>query len=120
MATRTPFITYGPNGQRNGVLIVWSGLLNGDTGAPFEHADYGDKTVQIQGTAGAGLSVTLQGSNDGTNWVALTDPQGNAVTKTAVGALEVVAENPRYIRPNVTAGDGTTDLTVTVFGRRNR
>jgi len=58
------------------LLVTWSGLLNGDTGTPLEEPDFGDRTVQIGGTFGAGGSVTLQGSNDGTNWVAVTDPKG--------------------------------------------
>lgn len=70
-----------------------------------------DKTVQISGTFGIGGSLTLQGSNDGTNWFPLTDPQGNAITKTAA-ALETVTENPVFIRPFITAGDGSTDLNV--------
>jgi hypothetical protein len=75
--------------------------------------------VQIGGTFGAGGSVTLQGSNDGTNWVAVTDPQGTAVTKTAA-AMEVIEECPRYICPNVTAGDGTISLVVTICACRGR
>lgn len=119
MATRVPVTSYGPNNQRNGVLVVWSALANGDDGTPWEHADYGDRTVHFTGTFGAGGSVTFQGSNDGTNWFALTDPQGNAITKTAAG-IEVVSENPRFVRPIVTAGDGTTALVATMWGRRNR
>ena len=118
MAVRVPVITYGPNGQKNAVLVVWSGLLTGDTGTPFEHADFGDRSVQFAGTTGAGLAATLEGSNDGTNYVALTDPQGNAITK-AAASLEVVSENTRYTRPNVT-GDGTTNMVCTLWGRRNR
>ena len=120
MATRIPVITYGPNGMHNAVLVVWSGLLNGDDGAPFEHADYGDRTVQFQGTPGAGGSISFHGSNDGTNYVILTDPQGNVITKTAAGTMEVVAENPRSVRPIVTAGDGTTNLVCSMYARRNR
>lgn len=120
MATRVPVITYGPNGQKNAVLVVWSGLLNGDDGTPFEHADFGDRTVQFQGTAGAGLSINFEGSNDQTNFVVLTDPQGNAITKTAISTMEIVAENPRGVRPRVTAGDGTTNMTCTLWARRNR
>jgi hypothetical protein len=119
VTVRTPTVTYNPNGQGNGVLITWTGLLNGDTGAPVEGVDYADRTLQISGTFGAGGSVTIEGSNDGTNYLALTDPQGNAVTKTAA-ALEVIEESPRYVRPNVTAGDGTTSLTVTAWARRAR
>jgi hypothetical protein len=119
VAVRTPTVTYNPNGQGNGVLITWTGLLNGDTGSPVEGVDYSDRTVQISGTFGTGGSVTVEGSNDGSNYLALTDPQGNAITKTAA-ALEVIEEGPRYGRPNVTAGDGSTSLTVTVWARRSR
>jgi len=120
MATRVPVTTYGPNEQKNAVLVVWSGLLNGDDGTPFEHADFGDRSVQFQGTPGATPGIALEGSNDGTNWVVLTDPQGNAITKTAAGTLETVEENTRFTRPRVTGGDGTTNWTVTLWGRRNR
>jgi len=119
MATRSVVPTYAPNGQGNGVMVEWSGLLNGDDGAPFEGVDFADRTVQISGDFGTGGSLTLQGSNDGTNWYAVTDPQANAITKTAAG-LEVISENPRYMRPIVTAGDGATNLAVKIWARRSR
>ncbi len=101
------------------VTGAWTGLLNGDNGSAIELADYPDRSFQIEGTAGAGLSVSIQGSNDGTNWVILTDPQGNALTFTAIDRIEQVEEVCRYMRPIVTAGDGTTNLVVTMFGRRS-
>lgn len=107
-----------PNGQTNCLLASWT-LTNGDTGAPIEAGDYADATVQITGTFGSSGSVTFEGSNDGTNFVALTDPQGNAITKTSA-ALEVIEENTRFRRPNCTAGDGTTALIVTLWARRPR
>jgi hypothetical protein len=119
MTVRSPTVAYNPNGQGNGVLITWTGLLNGDTGGPVEGVDYADRTVQVSGTFGTGGSVTIEGSNDATTYAAMTDPQGNAVTKTAA-ALEVLEESPRYVRPNVTAGDGATSLTVTIWARRSR
>lgn len=119
MATRTPLLTYYPNGAQNTVLVVWSGLLNGDTGVPVELPEFPDKSFQVGGTVGVGGSVTLEGSNDGATYIALTDPQGNAITKTAA-ALEVAEESTRYTRPNVTAGDGTTSMTVTMVARRPR
>lgn len=106
-------------GYRNAELITWTPLANGDTGSPVIEAEFSDRTVQVTGTFGVGGSVTLEGSNDGVNFVALTDPQGNAITKTAA-AIEAVQEGPKYMRPNVTAGDGTTALTVTIFARRPR
>ena len=116
MATRTPTVV--DNNMRS-ATYQWTGLLNGDTGAPLEIADYADRSVQIGGTLGTGGSVTIEGSNDGSVYVALVDPQGNALTFTALAKIEQVLEVTRYIRPNVTAGDGSTNFTVTLFGRRN-
>jgi hypothetical protein len=119
MAVRTPTLSYYPNGAQNTVVAVWTGLLNGDTGLPVDLPEFPDKSFQITGTFGAGGSVNCEGSNDGTNYLPLTDPQGNAITKTAT-AIEVAEESTRYTRPNVTAGDGTTSLTVTMVARRPR
>lgn len=99
-------------------LATWTALANGDTGQPFSAPDYGgDATVTFEGTFGTGGSITLQGSNDGTNYYALTDPQGNAITKTAAG-METIEEAPLYMRPSVTAGDGTTALQCRVLFRK--
>lgn len=103
-------------GSGNYRVVTWTGLANGDTGAPVELTQLSDRSVQVLGTFGTGGSVTLQGSLDGSNWVALTDPQGNAITKTAAG-LEAISEVVRYIRPSVTAGDGTTSLTVILLAQ---
>jgi hypothetical protein len=73
--------------------------------------------VHVTGTFSVGGTVVLEGSNDGTNYSTLTDLTGTAISKTSAG-VSVVAENPRFIRPHVTAGDGSTSLTVTVFGKR--
>jgi len=100
-------------------LYTWSALDLDDSGIPIECVDYVDRTVTITGTFGAAGSVTLQGSNDGTNWFPLTDMQANAITKTAA-SMEMVIEAPVYIRPLVTAGDGTTNLVVKLFCRRTR
>lgn len=119
MATVKPTATYAPAGNANGVLVQWLLLANLDNGAPYEGVDFADRTVQIDGTFGAAGSISLEGSNDGVTWFALTDPQGNAITKTTA-ALEVIEEGPRYVRPNVTAGDGTTSLNCRIWARRTR
>ena len=98
-------------------LYSWTPLANGDNGNSLEAAATSDKTVQVVGTFGAGGTCVVQGSNDGTNWATLTDPDGTNLSFTASG-LELVRENPRYIRPNVTAGDGTTSLTVHITAKR--
>lgn len=98
-------------------LITWTGLLNTDNGAPAQWVDFADRCFQVTGTFGTGGSVTLEGSNDGVVWSAMSDPQGNPLTFTT-SRIEQALELPRYVRPNVTAGDGTTSLTVTLCMRK--
>lgn len=123
MAIRTPSVEYQVDGNANLARVVWTGLLNGDTGAPVEMGDWADRTVQITGTFGVGGSINMEGSCDKSTetptYFILTDPQGTAITKTAA-AGEVFEESPLLIRPNVTAGDGSTSLTVKMVCRRNR
>lgn len=76
------------------------------------------KSVQFTGTFGAAATITLEGSNDGSNWVVLTDPQGNSISKTAA-AIEAIEEHTRYVRPKLASGgDGSTSITVTLFVKR--
>lgn len=106
-----------PDPNINYQVIKWLALANGDTGTPWTGGDYQDRSVQITGTFGSGGSVSIQGSNDGgTTWATLTDPLGNALTFTAAG-MKQITEIPYQIRPNVTAGDGTTALNIYLFAR---
>jgi hypothetical protein len=89
--------------------VTWATLANGDTGTPASDVYLPNHEVSISGTFGTGGSVTIEGSNDGTNFFTLKDWQGSAVTFTAAG-IKTVVDNPQQIRPNVTAGDGTTAL----------
>lgn len=100
-------------------LYTWSALTstNADGSAITAH-EYGDRCMQITGTFDS-ATVVLQGSNDGTNWVTLTDPQGNSISKTAA-ALEQVMEIPRYTRVSTSGGAGSQNLVVTLFCRRTR
>ena len=123
MAVVVPTIEYQIDGHANLARITWTPLANGDSGSPVEMGDWADRTVQITGTFGAGGSVNMEGSNYKASetpvYAILTDPQGNAVTKTTA-AIEVFEESPLIIRPNVTAGDGTTAIQVRMVVRRNR
>jgi hypothetical protein len=119
MAERSAVKT--PYDDINLFKVTWSGLLNTDTGEGIALQTYMDRTVQLKGTTGTGGAVTMEGSNDGgTTWGALTDPQGNSLVLDAVGEIEAISELPEMIRPRVSAGDGSTNLTVTVFMRGNR
>lgn len=96
--------------------VQWTGLTSAtsDVGSAVKFGSWKDRTVQVTGTFGAGGSVSLKGSNDGgTTWATLTDANNAALTFTSTG-LKAITELPYEIRPEVTAGDGTTSLTVTV------
>lgn len=111
MATRPATITYP--GQN--VRVAWDTLTEADEGVGVAIADYSDKTVQVVGSFGTGGSVAIEGSNDGgTTWSALHDPQGTVIAITAAG-MELIAENPLLIRPNITAGT-TVDVDVFING----
>ncbi len=99
-------------------IYSWAALTTTNTdGSPISIVPFADRCVQVTGTFGAGGSISVQGSNDGTNYAILKNAQGTAATFTAAGIQQIV-ELPRYMRPLVTAGDGTTSLTATLVARR--
>lgn len=103
-------------------LATWGPLANGDSGLPVALDNLSDRSIQIFGTFGAGGTIIWEGSNDddgtGTvgHFVTLNDPFNVALSFTAA-ALKGIIEGVRYMRPRVTAGDGTTALTVYLFAR---
>lgn len=110
--TSFPFAT-----SQDIALTSWSGVAAGDSCTPIRLGVYSDRTVQVEGTFG-GATVAIQGSNDDVHYHTLTDPQGNALSFSA-GGLETVMELPYFLKPTVSAGDGTTNLTITLSGRRS-
>lgn len=83
-------------------VISWLNLSSSDVGQAIEMSGRGDRSVQFTGTFG---SISLQGSNDGSNWVTLTDPSGSALTATSL-MLKQVMECVRYMRPICNSGAG--------------
>lgn len=113
MATITATSTRVTDGGVTDVyLIQWPLMGNADTGTAVQMSGGGSRSVQIEGTFG-GATVVLQGSNDGTNYESLTDPQGNAISKTSA-ALEAIEELTRYVRA-VTSGGTGTSVTVSLL-----
>jgi hypothetical protein len=113
-ATITPLASAD---ERNGWLVTWSGLQNGDVGAPLELFGHADRSVQVEGTFGAGGKCQLKGSNDAAHYRTLHTPQGNALEFTAADIAELT-EITAFTRPEIVSGDGTTALTVTMVVRR--
>lgn len=105
------------NTVNGAILLTWEALGNADDGAGYALPFAADLTVQAIGTFG-GATVTLQGSNDGTNWFALTKKGGtSAANFTAAGGASV-NENPAFIRPASSGGTGTdVDVTVAIHAR---
>lgn len=110
MAT-TVHTTDAATRQTDGFLVTWAAIPNGNQGdgaaGPWDTAWF-----VVTGTFGVGGSVQIEGSNDGTNWFKLS---AAAVTSAGIVAPLGATERPKFIRPNVTAGDGTTAITVIGF-----
>lgn len=115
MATITPTITKDTEVPSNDCWsITWTGLGDADTGSAVRLASASDRSVSISGTF-AGATVTVQGSNDGSNWFTLTDPQGNPISRTSAG-LEQIAEVTKFTRV-VTSGGLGTSVNVVIYAK---
>lgn len=117
MATITAVITNIDTANDLGYEVFWETLTSADTvGSAVQLWGAADRSVHVVGTFGS-ATVVLQGSNDNSNWVTLTDPLGAAISFTTTG-LKQVSEITRYIRPSTSGGDGTQDVDVYVLARR--
>lgn len=116
MATVNPTITdLSGNGQT--LKFTWALTSTNVDGAPIgaAYAEHADRTVYILGTWG-GATFQWQGG-DASTWLNLTDPQGNAISKTA-DAIEAVTEVPEFSRPMLTVAGAGAALTVTLIARQ--
>lgn len=110
MPTITPTAQdVGPNSVR----VTWAGMATGDTIIAHNAEAHVISSIQGAGTFAGGTVIGLTGSLDGTNFVALTDRDGNALTgKTAAFLLDV---GPAVVAFRPTIGSGSADsVTVTV------
>lgn len=91
--------------------VEWN-LASGEAGEEVRFGEHDDKSVQITATLG-GATFALQGSMDGDNWSTLTKQGVTGAGRDIDGAgLFRIQQNPKFIRPNVTGGDGTTAVKV--------
>lgn len=118
MAAIAPTINYSSGDQT--LVATWANVTEGDTFVSLgggQYMDYADRNVQIIGTFGS-ATVVVNGSNDNSNFAPLTDPQGNAISKTAA-ALEQITENTLFVKPTHSGGTSES-VTVIMVMRRNR
>jgi hypothetical protein len=81
----------------------------------FVPAFHGSITAVVSGTFGS-ATVGMSGSNDGTNFSAVTDKFGNAWTVTAAGN-ESLLTGFKYYKPTVTGGTSDS-LAISVVAMR--
>lgn len=101
-----------PARQPGGVFVTWPGIANGGAGQPLQLGAWNRAYFAASGTFGSGGSVQVEGSNDGATWTKLSPA---ALTGAGLFAALGAVEMPLYVRPHVTAGDGTTAITVTAW-----
>ena len=94
-------------GDNTVLLVTWDLTTADATGVEVAWSNYADRSVTFTGTWG-GATAALEGSNDGSTWVPITDPQGTAITRTSNG-IEAATEITRFVRAKLTtAGVGAT------------
>lgn len=117
MATVTPTLSKVGDQDDAAILLSWALTTTNTDGAPLEWTQWADRCFQAVGTWG-GATLTIEGSNDGTNWAPLSNAAGGtAATFTANGAKTII-ELPRYVRPNLTTPGSGAAVAVTLLARR--
>lgn len=97
------------------LLNVSASMANGDNTASIPMMGFDAVSVQITGTFGAGGSVAVEGSHDGTNFFALPGISGGTLAIIASSIVIIPYPTARFIRAHVTAGDGTTALIASIL-----
>lgn len=89
-----------------------TGIQNlADVTQPIVAPHYPSKTVTCTAATWGTATVIIEGSNDGTNWYQLKDPQGNMISFAANGLL-AVRDNPTAVRARVSSGNASTPVIV--------
>lgn len=117
MATVNPTVTTDLTGDGSVVQFVWNLTTANTDGAPVEWVAYSDRTFAAVGTWG-GATITIEGSNDGTNWMPLSDAAGAADATAAANKVMTVVELTRYVRPNLTTPGTGAAVTASLVARR--
>ena len=116
MATVTPTVEdiAGDGSVRK---ITWTLTSANNDGALVKMAQWADRSVTFQGTWGT-ATAGIEGSNDGgTTYIALADPQGNPISKTA-DSVEAVLELTELMRPRLTTPGSGATVKVVMLCRR--
>lgn len=104
------------DGNNRATVITWTALTEADTGAAVAVAHLQNKSVQMTGTFAGGMTVIMEGSNDGVTYFPVTDlaSVSTAISFAAAG-VKSIRENMLFIRPRATAG-AAASVTITLVG----
>ena len=95
---------------------LWELTSADPTGEAVSAVDFADRTVTAVGTWG-GATVTIEGSNDGENWMPLSDAAGAADATASANKAITIVELTRYLRPRLTTVGTGADVTVVMLAR---
>ena len=101
------------------IVVTWSNLAaSGDIGDTQSLPAWADKTFIVAGTFTGTPTVVIEGSNNGIDWVTLSNRQGTAMSFTALG-MNTSQDKPVYVRPRLTAGTGGAAVVVSCACHRS-
>jgi hypothetical protein len=106
MATRALETVYRDRHMR---IYKWTGLLMGDDGAPLQVDEFHHITIHGFGAFAGSANLNILGSNDGSNFAVTKKHDVGSMILTA-DSIEKLLTEPRYIKPSITSGNGSTDL----------
>jgi hypothetical protein len=99
--------------------FLWVLTTADHTGDAVINVDFADRTLTAVGTWG-GATMTVEGSNDGTNWMPLSDAAGAADATAATNKAMTVVELTRFIRPRLTTPGSGATVTVVLLARNSQ
>jgi hypothetical protein len=110
--------TFTDNSMIGDQLVYTWTLGDADTGAAKRVGSFGDKSYAMQGTWDT-ATIVLQGSWDPPDqtpatWHTLHESDNTTAISNTANAIGVILENPVWIRPVSSAGDGAAALTVVI------
>ncbi len=88
--------------DRSVLLPTWALSTANPDGLPLNKPSFMQMTWTAQGAWG-GATLTLQGSNDGSNWFALTKFASSTAAAFTADGIVMTNEAPLFVRPNLTS-----------------
>lgn len=105
----------------DGSVVQFNWALNtaNSDGAGIEMVEWADVCFSFTSSSWGGAVAAVEGSNDGTNWLPLSNAAGGTAASTsAANKLFTIIERPRYIRPNLTTPGAGAVVTAIATLRR--